>query len=166
VVDVESGELLAAHSDTRSYDSGKVIEGETDTLKPKGQILADLSSEISIRFANMISIHELTEQMVLEPGKGKIDLGRKYAETGMWSEAIDTWIQAAVEMPREPAVFYNLGIAYEINGRFDEADTMYRKALALDPKKRYMEAIVRLKNSRQDKARLEMQLMDMNSEDK
>jgi curli biogenesis system outer membrane secretion channel CsgG len=160
VVKVETGELLAVHSDSKSYDSGKVVEGSSKSLKPRGQVLAELSREICTKFANMISIHEMTQQLFVEPGKGPIDLGRKYAENGLWPEAIETWEQAVPDLPKESSLFYNLGVAYEINGRYDDAEVMYKKAISLKQKKRYMQAISRIRKAREDQEKLERQMMD------
>lgn len=160
VVNVENGQLLAVYSDSKSYDSGKVVEGSQKTLPPQGQILSDLSRQICNKFANMISIHELTQKLFLEPGKGNIDLGRKYAEAGLWPEAIEAWETAAKETPDEPSVFYNLGTAYEIDSEYELAEAMYKKAMILKQKKRYMEAIARVRKAREDQFKLEQQLMD------
>ncbi|MBN1780514.1 tetratricopeptide repeat protein [bacterium] len=165
VVNVETGVLLAVHSDSKSYDSGKVVEGSGKSLKPKGQILAELAREITKRFANMISIHELTQQLYVEPGKGNIDLGRKYAENGLWPEAVEAWEQAVTDTPKEPAVYYNLGVAYEIDGEFDKAEELYKKAMSLKQTKRYMQALARLRKARMDQAELEQQIMDRQTDD-
>ena len=160
VVRAETGELLAVHSDSKSYDSGKIIEGSSQSLPPKGQILGDLSRSICTKFANMISIHEATQQLFVEPGKGPIDLGRKYAENGLWPEAIETWEQAVPDLPEESSLFYDLGVAYEINGRYDDAEGMYKKAMSLKQKKIYMQAISRIRKAREDQDKLERQMMD------
>ena len=160
VVRVETGELLAVHSDSKSYDSGKIIEGSSQSLPPKGQILGDLSRSICTKFANMISIHEATQQLFVEPGKGPIDLGRKYAENGLWPEARETWKQAVQEMPNEPSLYYNLGVAFEIDGQYDEAEVMYKKAMSLKQKQRYMQAISRIRDAREDQEKLERQMLD------
>jgi len=160
VVNVETGQLLAVHSDSKSYNSGKVIEGKGKSLKPKGQILVELSREIVRKFVNMISIHEITQQLYVEPGKGNIDMGRKYAENGLWPEAVEVWKQAVQEFPKESAVYYNLGVAFEIDNDYDHAEAMYKKAMALKQKKRYMQAISRIRKARADQMKLEQQLMD------
>ena len=108
----------------------------------------------------MISIHEMTQQLFVEPGKGAIDLGRKYAENGLWPEARETWKQAVQEMPNEPSLYYNLGVAFEIDGQYDEAEVMYKKAMSLKQKQRYMQAISRIRDAREDQEKLERQMLD------
>jgi len=162
VVHVTTGQLMAVHSDSKSYDSGKVVEGSGKKMKAKGQILSDLSLEIIKKFVRMISIHEMTQQLFVEPGKGNIDVGRKFAENGLWPEAFDAWQSAMKEFPNESAVYYNLGVFYEIDADYNQAETMYKKALAIKQKKRYMEAIARIRTAQRDQAKLEQQLEDQN----
>ncbi|MBN2104991.1 tetratricopeptide repeat protein [bacterium] len=165
VVNVETGQLLAVHSDSKSYDSGKVIEGSGKSLKPQGQILAELSRDITRKFVNMVSIHEVTQQLFVEPGKDNIDVGRKYAENGLWPEAVEAWKQAVQILPNESAGYYNLGVAFEIDGDYDKAEAMYKKAMALKQKKRYMQAISRIRDARADQAKLEQQLLDQTDDE-
>ncbi len=165
VVDVETGRLLAAHSDSRSYDSdkersfGSARENQA-SLKPEGQILADLSRNICREFTKMISPYEVTEQRVLEPGKGNILVGVKYAETGLWPEAMEAWEQAIRETPDEPAAYYNMGLAYELDGMLDDAEKMYQKAVSLKQKTLYMEAVARIRKIREEQDRLQKQLLE------
>ena len=163
VVDVETGRLLAAHSDSRSYDSdrgrNRLVQNQA-SLKPGGEILSDLSTEICEHFTRMISPYRVTEQRILEPGKGKVQTGVKYAETGLWPEAVEQWKAAVRETPDDPAVYYNLGLAYELDGLLDEAEKLYQRAVQLKQKKRYMEAVARIRKTRDEQRRLEKQMKE------
>lgn len=171
VVDVETGALLAAHSDSRSYDSQdekkSFLEILTDTqksLKPQGEILHDLSQSICQQFVQMIAPYYAMENRIIELGRGSIDEGRKYAENGLWPEAVEAWERAVLEMPEEPAAFYNLGLGYEVQGRLDEAEQSYQLAVRLNQKKLYMEAIARVRQSREEQRKLMKQLEDEETE--
>ncbi|MCJ7813265.1 DUF6340 family protein [bacterium] len=167
VVDVETGELLAAHSNSRSYDSQnekktfiEIITDQQESLKPQGEILNDLSQSICQQFVQMIAPYYTIEKRVVEPGRGAIDEGKKYAENGLWPEAIEAWERAVVEMPDEPAAFYNLGLGYEIQGMLDKAEQSYQYAVRLNQKKLYMEAIARIRQLREEQKKLIEQLED------
>ena len=160
VVDVESGKLLVAQSDSKSYDSGKVKEGSWKGLKPEGEILADLSKVICERFVHMIAPYTVSERRIIESGKGTIKIGARYAQTGLWQEALDTWKKSVEENPNEPAAFYNLGVGYEVQGMLDEAEQAYQTAVGLKPKKYYMEAIARVRQAREDQRKLQEQLKE------
>ena len=158
VVGVETGKLLAAHSDSKSYNSGKVVDGGSKTLKPEGQILGDLSKQICQSFVRLIASYYTTEKRTIEPGKDNIKVGVKYAEAGLWPEAMVAWKQAAVEMPEEPAAFYNLGLAYEVQGDLDKAEIAYQAAIELKQKKLYMEAVARIRKAKEEQNKLREQL--------
>jgi Tfp pilus assembly protein PilF len=58
------------------------------------------------------------------------------AERGLWSEALFRFERAHRLEPSSFRVLNNLAVAYEANGRFDEALATYRRALAIDPANR------------------------------
>lgn len=165
VVSVESGVLLAVESESKSYNSGKVIEGSYNTLKPQGEILSDLSKSICQKFARKIAPYYATEKRYIEPGKNEIGAGKKYAESGLWPEAKDAWMRAIQVMPNEPAGYYNLGVAYEMEGDLEEAEIYYKKALSVKQDKRYMDAVRRIRSAQEDQRKLEQQMMDKNGDD-
>ena len=158
VVGVEDGRLLAARSESQSYNSGKMIEGSKETLKPEGEILRDLSMQICEKFVRLISPYYQTEKRTIEPGKGSIGVGAKYAQAGLWPEAMEAWKKAVVELPNEPAARYNLGLGYEVQGMLDEAEHEYQIASSMKQKKLYMEALARIRAAKEEQERLRKQL--------
>jgi hypothetical protein len=158
VVDVESGKLLAVKSDTRSYNSGKVVDGGDQTLKPEGDILNDLSGDLAQKFVQMIAPHRVSERRVIEPGSGKIQEGKKFAQAGLWPEAAEAWKAAVDLMPKNPTAFYDLGLASEVQGNLDEAERLFKKATSLQQKKLYIDALSRIRIEKEEKAKLQEQL--------
>jgi Tfp pilus assembly protein PilF len=66
--------------------------------------------------------------------KEQVEFGIKVAQNGLWNEALYRW-QKAVEIdPSYAAAWNNLAIAYEHEGKFENAKKAYEKALELDPK--------------------------------
>ena len=64
----------------------------------------------------------------------QVEFGILNAQNNLWNEALFRW-QKAVEIdPTYAAAWNNLAIAYEHEGRFEDAKKAYEKALALDPK--------------------------------
>jgi tetratricopeptide (TPR) repeat protein len=61
-------------------------------------------------------------------------------------------------MEEEPAAYYNLGLGYEIQGLLDEAEQYYQFAVRIDQKQLYMEAIARVRQSREEQEKLIQQL--------
>jgi tetratricopeptide (TPR) repeat protein len=66
--------------------------------------------------------------------KQQVEFGIKVAQNNLWNEALYRW-QKAVELdPTYAAAWNNLAIAYEHEGKFEEAKKAYERALELDPK--------------------------------
>jgi Flp pilus assembly protein TadD len=66
--------------------------------------------------------------------KQQVEFGIKVAQNGLWNEALYRWQKATELDPTYAAAWNNLAIAYEHEGKFEEAKQAYEKALALDPK--------------------------------
>ena len=65
--------------------------------------------------------------------KAQVEFGIVAAQKELWKEALYRW-QRAVEIdPTYAAAYNNLAIAYEHDGKFEEARKAYEKALELDP---------------------------------
>jgi tetratricopeptide (TPR) repeat protein len=66
--------------------------------------------------------------------KEQVEFGIRVAQNGLWNEALYWWQKAVKLDPTYAAAWNNLAIAYEHEGKFDEAKKAYEKALELDPK--------------------------------
>jgi Flp pilus assembly protein TadD len=65
--------------------------------------------------------------------KAQVEFGIVAAQKELWKEALYRW-QRAVEIdPTYAAAYNNLAIAYEHDGKFEDARKAYEKALELDP---------------------------------
>lgn len=65
--------------------------------------------------------------------KAQVDFGIKAAQRDLWKEALYRWKRAVEIDPTYAAAYNNLAIAFEHNGRFDDARVAYEKALELEP---------------------------------
>ena len=63
----------------------------------------------------------------------QVEFGYKAARRGYWQEALDRFEAADALTPNQARILNNIAVALEANGRFDEARTTYRAALAIDP---------------------------------
>ena len=62
--------------------------------------------------------------------KEQVEFGIKVAQNGLWNEALYRWEKATELDPTYAAAWNNLAIAYEHEGKFEEAKKAYEKALA------------------------------------
>jgi Tfp pilus assembly protein PilF len=66
--------------------------------------------------------------------KQQVEFGIKVAQNNLWNEALYRWEKATKLDPSYAAAWNNLAIAYEHEGRFEDAKKAYEQALQLDPK--------------------------------
>jgi type IV pilus assembly protein PilF len=71
-------------------------------------------------------------------GRGKkatvqLRFGVDMAQRGAWKEAQYRFERAAAQAPGDAQVLNNLAVAYENNGRYDDAEATYQKALEAAP---------------------------------
>jgi Tfp pilus assembly protein PilF len=66
--------------------------------------------------------------------KEQVEFGIKMAQDGLWKEAAYRWEKAVEIDATYAAGWNNLAIAYEQQGKFEEANKAYQKAMQLDPK--------------------------------
>lgn len=65
--------------------------------------------------------------------KAQVEFGIKVAQTGLWKEATYRWEKATQLDPTYAEAWNNLAVGYEHQGRFEEAEQAYQRALKLDP---------------------------------
>ncbi len=66
--------------------------------------------------------------------KAQVEFGIKVAQNGLWKEATYRWEKAVQLDPTYAQAWNNLAIGYEHDGRFEDAERSYQRALKLDPK--------------------------------
>ena len=67
-----------------------------------------------------------------------VKFGISVAQYNLWREAISRFEKAADLDPTYAAAYNNLAIAYEQQGKLDEARKAYEKALKLEPDNQYI----------------------------
>ena len=89
-----------------------------------------------IIFSVVILLAAATAAQAQDRGKSKeqIEFGIRVAQLGLWNEALYRWQKATELDPSYAAAWNNLAIAYEHEGKFDDAKKAYEKALKLEPK--------------------------------
>lgn len=73
-----------------------------------------------------------------DKAKSQVEFGIRVAQTGLWREATYRWEKAVEFDPTYAAAWNNLAIGYEQEGRFEEADKAYQRAVSLEPKNLYI----------------------------
>ena len=89
---------------------------------------------ISVSVVVLITATAVAHAQDRGKSKEQLEFGIKVAQTGLWNEALYRWQKATEIDPTYAAAWNNLAIAYEHEGKFDEAKKAYEKALQLEPK--------------------------------
>ena len=144
VVDVNTGQLVAIKSESRSYSRKATGTEQIGKLPDKQGILRDLTREVVKTFVPHIAPYYTKATKQFEKGTGASKQAIKMAQSDLWDEAVKIFEKEAQENPT-PSNYYNLGICYEALGMYNQAETQYKNAINLKPKDHYMKALADLK---------------------
>ena len=89
---------------------------------------------ISFSVVILIAASAVAHAQDRDKSREQIEFGIKVAQIGLWNEALYRWEKATQLDPTYAAAWNNLAIAYEHEGKFDDAKKAYEKALQLEPK--------------------------------
>lgn len=156
MVSVETGEIRAG--DTKSSTYSKKFFPDKDQLPTPESILNNLSEAVIEQFIPLITPYTVTVSKTFEEDNDAVDLGIEYAQKNLWDRAMKIWQDELASNPRNNAALYNMGLAYEVMGDFDKAEDYYNKALDIEPKDLYMEAVSNIRRRRIEQQNLEKQL--------
>ncbi|MCP4631695.1 MAG: tetratricopeptide repeat protein [candidate division Zixibacteria bacterium] len=154
VVDVETAVLLAAETGSRDYSKKATGTNDIGRLKPKDAILSSLTDQAISQFVPVISPHSVEVTKKFEKGSDLTKRAVKLAQSGLPEKAVPIFEKEAETNPSEKT-FYNLGLCYEILGRYDDAEVEYDRAVTLEPKTLYIEALKSIRKLKKDREILE-----------
>ncbi len=147
LIDVPTGRVIASDQQTRSYRQSTEGGRSSSSLPAREYILSRLTDEVAEAFVKKIAPHQVFERRRLEYGKHSlIRKGVNLAKNGLWREAFSTWNEARQITPNDPAIYNNMGVAAELKGDYEAAESFYQKALELKPDNtRYMQNLRRVR---------------------
>lgn len=93
-----------------------------------------MQRRVLVFLAAVLLIASVADASDRSKAKEQVEFGIKVAQNGLWNEALYRWKRAVELDPSYAAGWNNLAIAFEHEGRFEEARQAYEKALQLDAK--------------------------------
>ncbi len=156
MVSVETGEIRAGETKSRTY-SQKFFP-DKGQLPTHQAILTQLSEAVIEQFIPLITPYTIRVSKTFEEDNDAVDLGIEYAQKNLWDRAMTIWQDELIRDPRNSAALYNLGLAYEVMGDFDQAEDYYTRALDIEPNDLYMEALANIRQRKIEQKTLEKQL--------
>lgn len=152
LIDLKKGGRLVSRALTEEYSSGKSIIEENQKLPAEDEIKRILAREVVHKFFNDIAPKNIAVKRAIEKGTALLDSGAVHARAGRWNKATEFWNEAQKNQPTDGRIYYNLGVASEAMGNYDQAASYYKKATLLSPKKKsYQSSIENMKKIGQNK---------------
>lgn len=178
VVDVASGQILTSKAESTRWEGVNILDPEPGrgptiggamalalmgqavpqaqsiNLPAKSAILEQLSDAVVAKLVGVISPHRVQVQTVWLPVDGT-EPALKYLNAGLAKEALEH-LEGRLPLAQSyPAPFYyDLGLLYEVNGRLDDAEAMYKKAAALEMNDIFLKAISSVRQAKEDQKKL------------
>ncbi|MBU1356297.1 MAG: hypothetical protein KJ620_06985 [Candidatus Edwardsbacteria bacterium] len=144
MVDIASGKV--AVSKTQSSSSQRSYK---DNIPGDEQILSGLLNAVTESFVKDISPHYiLVAKRLIKSKADPKQMGAAYAKQGEWKRAAEIWERLSIGNQKDPALWHNLGVAYEAMGEVEKAELTYNKAQVIEPGNRlYIEDVAQLRNA-------------------
>lgn len=151
------GKIIAGtHSESYSDEWSDESEYKARRHMPSiAKIDSSLISAIAAKIAKDISPHQITVKFDFHHGKGddNILLGITYVENKRYDQALSIFQQVYQNTTKEmnkAVAQYNIGLVYEMTGKFKQAFDSYTLANQIDPKEKdYIKALTRVEQRKQ-----------------
>ncbi len=115
-------------------------------MRPEGEVIERLISQVVDEFVGQLMPHEVHIEVKVAKVKSKpAKAGLKLAQANEWDKAIELFREGLQEKPKDHGAWYDLGLAYEITGRFDKALESYERAYSIKDQQYYLEGVQRVK---------------------
>jgi tetratricopeptide (TPR) repeat protein len=163
LIDAKTGEIRATR--TASSDYSKDAEGgNVGSLRAKDKILTDLMDRTISSFIPMITPHYEKEQRKFVKNGDLVDQGIELARKNLWDKAQIKFEEAIRKESKNHAAHYDLGLAFEVEGKLEEAEKEYNIAVDLKGESIYMEALANIRKAKADQEKLKLQMEKKKSE--
>jgi hypothetical protein len=157
MANVNTGQIVAIKAETVQFHE-KVWRDEKSKLTSRDQILESLAADVTQRFLRQIQPQTVVRAVRFEKNEfPQTEVGIKFAQNGLWGDAADTFRSVAMAAPAVASAHYNLGIAYDALGSYEDATSAIERAVRLDPKDKYIQALAAVRLSARNAALVEMQ---------
>jgi len=168
VVDIETGETLRSKALESKRSDSTSATNETPAKIDRNLLLNTCMQEVASKLMRAIAPWEemVTANFKKDGDLPMMETGISYAQAGLWDDAL-VQFKSATEMadthpnisPKVAALaHWNLGLAYEYTGQFEDAESSIKKAFALSSDEDYLKELKNIKTLKSDKEKLKQQL--------
>jgi tetratricopeptide (TPR) repeat protein len=175
VVDVETARVVAAKNANARWEGVNIVDPEphntpifpshglekSGPLPAVSAIIEQLAESVALEMAAQIAPHVVQEQRVWKVTE-KGEAAFRYLNAGLPGEAqvnLKTILDRLETDPRQAktipsALYYDLGLLYEMNGQLGQAEQMYKQATALEMDETYLRALSHVRQAMEDRRAL------------
>ncbi|MBP7382388.1 hypothetical protein KBA39_08340 [Myxococcota bacterium] len=173
VIDIQSAQNLKTKVLTcKNTASTQATDAEPDDIDLDA-LREECALKVAADFAKVIAPWtQRVEAFFQKDGSlPTLEIGIKYAQAGDWNSAIANFQKAIDESASNPDIkvkaagkaYWNMGLALEFTGKFDEAAKHVKKAYELTNDGDYLSELDNIKRMKADQAKLDQQLQDAGS---
>lgn len=128
-----------AHDGTNPYDFS-FWDRRTGSIGEGGSLVRTSVNNIGNRFEASLRPSRQHAELPLEDG-GELDLGVNMLLSSQWRAAIDYFTKLTQQQPDNDGAWYDLGVAWEVEGNWGQALAAYEQAAARNRKRNYLDAV-------------------------
>jgi hypothetical protein len=136
LIEVESSKIVystvleGVATDSYCSDSGRSLQDAASLKRTaQEQTTTKFRQDVAPYMTTMvISLMDSTAGIQSEDAKNKLKSGLEFAKNNRLDRACEIWSEARSSAPNSVAYLYNLGTCAEVNGRLEEAQTLYKQA--------------------------------------
>ncbi|MFT3713924.1 MAG: hypothetical protein QM817_40200 [Archangium sp.] len=130
---------LLANDGTKPYDFN-FWDRRTGSIGEGGSLVRTSVNNIGARFEATLRPGRQNAELPLEDG-GELDVGVNLLLSSQWRGAIDFFTRLTQQQPDHDGAWYDLGVAWEVEGDWSQALAAYEQAAARNRKRNYLDAV-------------------------
>ena len=88
---------------------------------------------VALAVLSLLVVVAIAEADARGDSRAQVEFGIVAAQKDLWKEALYRWKRAVEIDPTYAAAYNNLAIAYEHDGKFEDARKAYEKAIEIEP---------------------------------
>ena len=168
VIDIETGETLRSKTlESKRYKSTRATDKQAPKID-RNLLLDTCMQKIASKLMRSIAPWEevVTANFKKNGDLPMMEVGISYAQAGLWDDALEQFKSAVDVADTNPDIspkvaalaHWNLGLAYEYTGQFDEAETSIKKAFAISTDADYLQELQNIEKLKSDHKKLGEQL--------
>lgn len=121
------------------------------------EAMSRAAQNIATRFLEDLQPGRVWDEVELDDGDPAVKPGIRLCRQGRFDEAYVAFSDVVARNPASAPALYNLAVLAESRGRYDDAEWVLKKAIGIQPRDLYQQALARVRVARRDWESLQQQ---------